>query len=114
MSEIKIGKLYQYKDNGKTLLTGDQLVEVISDTRGGIGGGIIVRSKATNVESKVDRSQLHEYIPPPSIWKKVSEQTLMGFANKVGLLISAALGMLLRPFFVKALHYILNLLTNKK
>jgi hypothetical protein len=106
--EISIGKTYQYKDNGRTLLTGDQLVIVKEDTRGTVGGGIIVESKAAGITSKVDRGQLHEYIPPPSFFKKALNQFILGFANKFGLLIAVAVGAFLRPYLSSLLSYLLD------
>ena len=109
MNDIKIGKLYMYKDNCKTLLTGDQVVEAIQDTRGSNGGGIVVLSKETGTQAKVDRSQLHQYVPPPSVWKKYLDQFFMGFTNKMGLLIATGIGILLRPYLERIFHWILNI-----
>lgn len=109
MNDIKIGQLYMYKDNGNTPLTGDQVVEVVDDTRGSIGGGIVVLSKETGTQANVDRAQLHQYTPPPPVWKKYRDQFFLGFTNKAGLFIAAGIGMLLRPYLEKILQWLSNI-----
>ena len=77
MKNVEIGDIFQVSDT--KFFKGTHRVEVVRDTRGGVGGGISVKSLENNQESSVLNEELFFYRP----WDKYITHTGTVFISAV-------------------------------